>query len=235
MQKKLVYSDVKAFFNNRSKDSGDLCSTMLQKDFNIAMRRDLIEKDMLLGLEAGKGATNILDLGCGNGRLAELFNDINNYVGVDFSEALISQATAKNLGVQYHFYMGSVAELPKILEIYNFRYDFIIISGLLIYLNDEDVETLILEILKLSSPKCRIYLREPVSVLDEKLSLIDHYSKELNTSYNAIYRTEKELLSFLHPLCLRGFKLIKSDWMYKDPSLNNRKETMQKYFYLEIN
>lgn len=235
MNKKITYSDVKTFFEQRGKISGDLCPTMLQKDFNIAMQRDLIEKDILLNLGAHKFVANILDLGCGNGRLSELFKKVKSYVGVDFSETLIKQALSKNLGARHHFYVGSVIELSKIREVYSMKYDLIILSGLLIYLNDEDIKELILEILKLSNSKCKIYLREPISILNEKLSLIAHYSDELKTHYNAIYRTKEELLSFLQPLFSSGFDLIKFDSMYKDPTLNTRKETMQKYFYLERN
>jgi hypothetical protein len=123
--------------------------------------------------------------------------------------------------------------LPGTPDLYQFKYDLILISGLLIYLNDEDIENLLLEIIKLKKPFCKIYIREPISILNETFSLINHYSDELKTQYNAIYRTERELLSLLSPLYDDGFQPIQSDWMYRDPELNNRTETRQKYFYFK--
>jgi SAM-dependent methyltransferase len=233
MDKKIAYSNVKNFFDSRACDAQGVNSTMLQKDPNIASERDMAEKEILLSLTYDVQVNDVLDLGCGNGRLADLFKNVENYVGVDFSENLVKLASERGLGTQYKFYVSSVTELHKIENICETQYDFIVISGLLIYLNDEDVSKLIQQILTLCNEECRIYLREPVSVLNEKLSLIDHYSQELGTYYNAVYRTEAELLNFLNPLIVNGFKVAKRDYMYKDLKLNNRAETIQKYFYLE--
>jgi hypothetical protein len=89
-------------------------------------------------------------------------------------------------------------------------------------------------IIKNSYSKARVYLREPVSVTGERLTLKDHYSDELKECYNAIYRTEEEFDElFFSILQKSGFKIIGSDFLYQEKELNNRKETRQKYYYLE--
>ncbi|MFH6910172.1 class I SAM-dependent methyltransferase, partial [Vibrio fluvialis] len=43
-------------------------------------------------------------------------------------------------------------------------YDLLLVSGLLIYLNDSDCQELLRQALQLCAPGGRIYLREPVAV-----------------------------------------------------------------------
>jgi len=53
---------------------------------------------------------DVLDLGCGNGRLFELFKNKNvKYIGVDFSEKLIEKARAK---YGDHFQVADIFSLP---------------------------------------------------------------------------------------------------------------------------
>ncbi len=57
-----------------------------------------------------KSGERILDLGCGNGRLFELFKDKNiKYIGVDFSEKLIEKAREK---YGEYFQVADVLSLP---------------------------------------------------------------------------------------------------------------------------
>jgi len=57
-----------------------------------------------------KDGERILDLGCGNGRLFELFKDRNiEYTGVDFSEKLIEKAREK---YGEHFQIADILSLP---------------------------------------------------------------------------------------------------------------------------
>jgi len=125
MDKKIAYSNVKNFFDSRACDAQGVNSTMLQKDPNIASERDMAEKEILLSLTYDVQVNDVLDLGCGNGRLADLFKNVENYVGVDFSENLVKLASERGLGTQYKFYVSSVTELHKIENICETQYDFI--------------------------------------------------------------------------------------------------------------
>jgi len=51
----------------------------------------------------------ILDLGCGNGRLFELFNNKVKYTGIDISENLVEKAKTK---YGNHFKVGDILSLP---------------------------------------------------------------------------------------------------------------------------
>jgi len=63
----------------------------------------------------------VLDLGCGNGRLYQLFaNKSIHYVGLDISEELIKKAQEKFPGVE--FAVGDMCELPFPDDSYNIIY-----------------------------------------------------------------------------------------------------------------
>jgi len=66
-----------------------------------------------------KGGDSLLDFGCGNGRLFELFGDIKNvhYIGIDQSCALIEKAKEKYAGAE--FICSDSAKLPFPNEHFN--------------------------------------------------------------------------------------------------------------------
>lgn len=70
--------------------------------------KDLKEFDQYV-----KDGDTILDLGCGNGRLFELFNDKKvSYVGVDNCEELIKIAKEKYQSTSATFLVGDAVDLP---------------------------------------------------------------------------------------------------------------------------
>ena len=71
-------------------------------------------------------------------------------------------------------------------------------------------------------------------MLENRFVLSDHFSSELQDTYSACYRTEKELIEHFFLILIEGgFELKKVDYVYHDPNLNNRRETIQKYFFFE--
>ena len=72
---------------------------------------------------------SVLDLGCGNAQLLEFFKEKNfdcDYVGVDFSQALLSVARREN--PEAKFIQGDVNQLPNLIS---GHFDFVIYSHVL--------------------------------------------------------------------------------------------------------
>jgi hypothetical protein len=67
-----------------------------------------------------------------------------------------------------------------------------------------------------------------------RLTIKEYFSSDLDQNYNAIYRTEEELLAmFDETLGCIGFHLIDSGYVYDNPGLNNREDTIQKWYFFE--
>ena len=172
----------------------------------------------------------IIEIGCGLGRWAEVFHDkCESYLGLDYAENLIKIAKEYYNYDNCEFQVMSALDMNTEELLINPPFDIIFVAGVLIYLNDEDISQMIKEINKIASKDKTIYIRETVSVMDTRLTLKDFYSEDLDADYNAIYRTEDELLEFF-----KGFENIthiKSDKIHE--TLNKHEETGYRYFILE--
>ncbi len=78
-----------------------------------------------------KNTWNILDLGCGSGRLLERYKEYfgnypKSYLGVDLSEALLSEA--KNTFPKHDFEQGNMWNIEKIVKWKKFDFIFLIAS-----------------------------------------------------------------------------------------------------------
>ena len=101
------------------------------------------------------------------------------------------------------------------------------------YLNDAQVSSLFAAIAEVSAPRALLLLREPIAV-DERLTLVGHYSNELEHDYHAVYRSVPELLALIGPTLLAaGYRLVDQGDVYAEDALNNRAETRQCWFVLE--
>jgi cyclopropane fatty-acyl-phospholipid synthase-like methyltransferase len=226
---------VRDFFNGRARKEGNAVNAvMLQSEGStIAVDRDIHEKTHLL--PRLEHPSKILELGCGAGRLATFYNNNGNrYLGFDFSDELIARAKAEiatDDNIQFQ-----VVEVPRI-SVEDFRlqppFDFFLITGLFIYLNDEAVHDTFALIARLAADKARIYVRESLSEMDVRLTLKEHFSEELHEVYNAIYRTTAELTAVMtETLVAAGFTFeVCGDYAFP-PALRNRAETAQRYFTL---
>lgn len=223
-------NDVKNFFDKRAeKDVENLMTITSYHDAeNLEKRQE--EEIKVLSKKIEFENRNILEIGCGLGRWAEFFHDkCNNYIGIDYSENLIKLAKNNFNYSNCYFKKLSATEIDEDNLPLTERYDIIFITGVLVYLNDEDIETVINKINKLTHKNSIIYIRETISVLDERLTLKDFYSDELDVDYNAIYRTEKELLEFLKKI--DNMNLIEKSEIFKD--LTEYEETSYEYFILK--
>jgi hypothetical protein len=112
-------------------------------------------------------------------------------------------------------------------------FDRIVVFGLLIYLNEQDVFETLRRVVEVAAPQCRLLIREPVAI-GSRLTIKEHFSDDLEQVYNAIYRTEDELLFMIaETLEQARFKVIESGYVYEQREMNNRADTVQKWYLLE--
>lgn len=225
------HDKIKSFFDKRGKeaDKNSILSSTMFTEKEKAEKRDLMEKKLFLKNIAIESDSKILDIGCGVGRWAELFTPENTYLGLDYSKELLNLAKNNNTAENSYFQLMSADNIDIDQLIVKPPFDLIIITGLLIYINDDQLEKVFSSINKLSKENTILYLREPVAT-KERLTLKEFYSEELEENYSAIYRTEEEYFKLFSNL--KGFKLVKSENIY-DKSVHERAETVHKYYILK--
>ncbi|MDR2488587.1 MAG: class I SAM-dependent methyltransferase [Desulfovibrio sp.] len=224
---------VNTFFEQRACGDNPLASVMVRpaSDDGIAEKRNANEAALVRALLGGRGLLRVLDLGCGAGRwVANLEGRILSYAGVDFTEQYIraaGNAYADRKEVTFHH--RPVTDLPRAVA--ERRYDLVIVNGLCVYLNDEDVEIVLDYAGALLAEGGLLYFRESVATIGERLTLKEFFSRELQTEYNAVYRTPEEYeLMFADKL--PAFSTLSSGYLL-DESTGAYKETNQKHWLLE--
>src|SRR5690606_16880447 len=94
----------------------------------------------------------------------------------------------------------------------------IVSLGLFIYLNDDELEKTLMGYADVAESSCRILVREPIGT-QGRLTIKEHFSDDMDQVYNAIYRTEDEILDAIEKsLIAKGFRLASSGDVY-DASL----------------
>lgn len=234
----LQYSKTKSFFQQRAnkyQEEYPYCVTMYQdNNLDLTKERNKAEVDKILPLLSLDDNSSVLDIACGIGRWADAIEqNITRYLGIDFSENLIEIACKRNVKDNFSFLVGSTTEIPELVN--NVLYNRIIIAGILMYLNDDDIIDLCSSILDVIKKDTIIYIREPVA-LKERLTLKDFPSVELNTDYSAIYRTKEEYFKLLINAFINNGATIEHEGaLFSDShKLNNRSETMQYYFIIKV-
>lgn len=227
---------IRDFFNKRAPKSIDENmnnSTMLQdKKPEIATKRDLIEKQTIEPYFITDEQSKILDIGCGIGRWAEIFKekDMTLYQGIDISEKLIAVAAkVYNDNEKIQFYSKDPIEF---FATNNSKFDIVILSSVLNYINDTELQKIFTEIEKFTNKNALIYFRMPISVLDKRLTLKEFWSDELEESYSSVYRTDKEYKESFEKY-LKDYNIVLDKFLYKEETLNNRIETKQKVYILK--
>lgn len=220
---------VKDFFNNRaSKEFESDLSIVLFQDKENSEQRHLEEK-RLLTENINISGKKVLEVGCGIGRWAEVLHDkCESFLGIDYSENLIEIANESINFENCKFQVMSAFDIKVEDLLIEPPFDVIIISGVLMYINDEDLLVLIDELNKVGSNDKKLFIMEPVSCMDVRLTLKDFYSEGLEADYNAIYRTPDEYLDAFENL---NYNKIFSDNIFKD--LSNHSETKYMYFVIE--
>jgi SAM-dependent methyltransferase len=230
--------NIAKFFEHRAERYSDVGSvvSMLYQDKNpdLAVARDVFEKEKLLPLLSAGKADRVLDIGCGVGRWAETFLPLGvDYHGTDLVAELIKIAQAR-FKDQPRFSFQVVASQnarPDTLT-KDVPFSIILIAGVLQYMNDGDCRATFENAAMCSAYGTRILIRVPVGT-PSRLTLSGIWSAELNHEYSAIYRTASEYVELFDEI-LRpaGFSVVENSPLYPD-ALNNRDETRQHFFLLK--
>ncbi|MBP1474677.1 class I SAM-dependent methyltransferase [Frateuria sp. MAH-13] len=204
------------------------------KHANLAERRDSLEKERLTPLLQLEGSQRLLDIGCGTGRwTSQVASLCRAYHGIDVSEGLVTYARTHYASSSVRFSVGSADDFSLASLGEREPFDRILCAGVLMYLNDEEVASAFRCFEAACSTSAKILIREPMGI-EQRLTIKDHYSEEMDQTYNAIYRTEKEIIHLAnHSLFDRGFRTAGAEDLFQDADLNNRSETRQRLLVLE--
>ena len=111
----------------------------------------------------------------------------------------------------------------------NSPYDLVFISGLILYLSQNQFSKLTKFISMNTNKFTTLVLREPVGINKEYV-LDNVYSEELKTNYSAVYRTEKKIIDSFKS---NSFFVKTNEWLHPDNSKFNKwKETRLKLISL---
>lgn len=230
------YAATEAFFDHRGRqDYRNALSATMYQDDNPALveQRDLAEKALVAPrLDLGR-RPRILDIGCGIGRWGWFLADNRagiDYLGIDFSSSLIDRARSESAARGHdalHFQVMSASAIDPTALQRPAPFDLILVSGLLIYMNDDDVTHVLRSAAALCAAGGGIYLREPVA-LGERLTLDRFDSTELASEYSAIYRTRSELdTAITASLPTPTFAIEHSGFLFPDALERRGAETRQ--------
>ncbi len=233
------YEKTLDFFERRAErysEKNPYSVTMYQDNNpDLVESRNKREVEKLLPILQLDSKSKVLDVACGIGRWSDAIQkEICEYCGIDFSPDLIQIAKNRTELKNRDFLVGRANEVEKILDRNKKgKYNRILLIGILIYLNDDDMIDTLEQIERCCENHAIICIREPIG-LEERLTLKEFFSEELTDHYNAIYRTGKELMKVFEQCLLRKkFTLKQEGFLFSEDSLNNRKETSQYYYIFE--
>lgn len=165
--------------------------------------------------------SRVLDLGAGAGQWSFIFSKISKKVdaveySIDMLDLAIKEGSIRNIK-NVNYINSSAQEFQS-----SNKYDLIWISGLLIYLSDDDCEQLVSNCYSMLRNSGMLLLRDGTGV-NHRHEIDNRYSKDLNSYYSATYRTAEEYMALFNSI---GFKLVEDEDMFQDGSrLNKWKET----------
>lgn len=201
-----------------------------------ALAWNQFEKENILPRMKVTEKSHVLDIGCGMGRWAEsLIPMCEYYCGTDMSGKMIERAKERNQfpDCQYDFIHDTFEHfcaLPK--EEMKYRFDRLWMCGVMMYINDAELEKGLRALLDKMDKHAIVYFTETVAV-EKRLTLKEFFSSALDADYDVIYRTEQEYNQLYQSWLDAGFKIKEQGFQ---PHFNNEeqfRETDRWYTILE--
>lgn len=202
----------------------------------VAVQRDKKEKERIGKILSWNNGERVLDIGCGIGRWGETVLEKGlKYVGIDYSKKLLEIA-ARNLGNDEgcRLLLGSFQEFKKVLDENAVKtpFDKIFVNGVMMYINDGDLEKGLQDILSVCGGDCEIYFKESMAC-EKRLTLKEFYSDSLTQKYTVIYRSIAEYKALIDKYFLgNGFSVIAEGALFEE-ELQNRKETLDYFLVIK--
>ena len=216
--KKINESKVKMFWDKRASMSNyNFIESITEfNDTNEMVKRNKIELNELKNISLPTDSM-ALDLGCGTGRYSSILSKkCKQVLSVDYSKSILDLARKVNSFDNVKYIQCNVEDF-----LIDTKFDIVIVAGLFIYLNDSTVDSVIRNASKMLKKDGIVFLRSSVGV-EKRFEIVDKYSEELKTKYNAIYRTPNEH----HDMFMKyGLVPTKEKLLYQ-----HRKETAQMQF-----
>ena len=216
---------VKSFWDSRANTYQNLAfesiANLEQDPENLKLKIQLETEKVAdyLGSVAGK---TILDLGAGVGQWSFRFAEAGaaSVTAVEYSVPLveIGRAEAARRGITNLFFEVSAAE-----QFHDGKtYDIVFISGLYVYMNDEQAALLVSSLSEFCHPGTIVLLRDGTGIAGRH-EINNRMSEHLQSLYSAVYRTRDEYLDLFAG---KGFSLLRDEDMFDEGCpLNKYPET----------
>lgn len=225
---------VKSFWDSRADTYQNLAfesiANLEQEPENLRLKIQLETEKVgdYLGSIAGK---TILDLGAGVGQWSFRFVEAGAacVTAVEYSEPLaeIGRTEAARRGVDNLFFEVSAAEQFRNGQ----TYDIIFISGLFVYMNDEQAELLAGNLADFCHARTIVLLRDGTGIAGRH-EINNRMSAHLQSLYSAVYRTRQEYLDLF---ARKGFALLRDENMFDEGCpLNKYPETRLRIYLFAL-
>jgi len=216
---------IKSFWDSRADTYQNLAfesiANLEQDPENLKLKIQLETEKVAdyLGPIAGK---TILDLGAGVGQWSFRFIEAGaaSVTAVEYSQPLaeIGRTEAAHRNVADLFFEVSAAE--QFLD--GKTYDIVFISGLLVYMNEEQAALLVRNLVEFCHSGTVVLLRDGTGITG-RYEINNRMSEHLQSTYSALYRTREE---YLELFAKKGFRLQRDENMFDEGCpLNKYPET----------
>lgn len=196
---------VKAFWEKRAEKFGKVSFesiVTLEEDTEALVEKIKVETESVFALLGDISGRSILDLGAGVGQWSFRFIERGalSVTAVEYASNLVrigrEEVARRGLkGIEF-------IEAPAEKFVADRKFDIVYISGLFVYLNDDQVSELMLHLLDMLKPRSGILLLRDGTGIEKRHVINQKMSVHLGTKYSAVYRSREEYLALFSEIGL---------------------------------